>query len=151
MNDGVTFPRLLAMALRASIDDLHDELHNRGYDLRPAQGFALVAVGTEGTTASRLADVLGITKQGTAKLVDGLVEQGYLVREAHGDDGRARLLVLTERGTALLRESVRIQRRIEAEWTATVGGDDMRALRRALETALARRYPDGPPPIRPTW
>lgn len=151
MSDTETLPRLMAMALRASIDDLHDALRKKGFELRPAQGFALVAVGTAGTTTSQLADVLGITKQGTAKVVESLVELGYLTREAHAEDGRARLLTLTERGGALLRESVRIQRRIEAQWAAMVGEDDMRALRRALESVLAHRYPDGPPPIRPTW
>jgi DNA-binding MarR family transcriptional regulator len=151
VGDDATLPRLVAMAFRALIDDLHHGLRQAGYELRPAQGFALVAVGENGTTASRLAEVMGITKQGTAKLVDGLVDLGYLTRESHAEDGRARLLVLTARGRALLAESVRIQRRIEADWAATLGDGEMLALRRALEQALARRYPGELPPIRPAW
>jgi DNA-binding MarR family transcriptional regulator len=151
VDDDATLPRLVAMAFRALIDDLHDGLRQAGYELRPAQGFALVAVGEDGTTASRLAEVMGITKQGTAKLVDGLVDLGYLTRQSHAGDGRARMLVLTARGQALLAESVRIQRRIEADWAATLGDGEMPALRRALEHALARRYPGELPPIRPAW
>jgi len=138
-------------ALRALVDDLHDGLREAGFVVRPAQGFALVAVGDSGTTASRLVEVLGITKQGTAKLVDGLVELGYVTRQDHDEDRRARLIVLTARGWAILEESVRIQRRIEVEWTAMLGEGDMRALRRGLERALAEGYPSRSRSIRPAW
>lgn len=151
MDGDVTLPRLLAMAFRLLIDQLHDELAASGYVLRPAHGFALVAIGDAGTTATRLAEVLDITKQGTAKLVDSLVEEGFAVRRPHADDGRARLVVLTERGRSLLDESARIQLRLEDGWRRLLGDDDVTVLRAGLDRAVRTSNGGEHPPIRPVW
>jgi len=147
----VPLARLLAMALRLLIDQLHQELGEAGHPVRPAHGYALVAVGEDGTTASRLAAVLGITKQGTAKLVANLVELGYVAREPHAEDGRARLLVLTGRGRSLLQESAAIQGRIEQEWARLVGDHGVHILRRSLERIVSEAHVGMFPPVRPVW
>jgi len=151
MDDGIPLARLLAMGLRQVIDQLHEELAAAGHEVRPAHGFALVAVGDDGSTASQLAAVLGMTKQGTAKLVDSLVELGYAARQPHAGDGRARLVVLTERGRSLLQESARIQRRIEAAWRRQLGDHDARILRTSLERTVTEAHGGSYPPVRPVW
>lgn len=135
---------MLSAATRLVIERLHEELAAVGHPgLRPAYGYALVAVGEEGTTASRLAVEMGMTKKGAAKLVATLRDLGYIDRRAHGGDRRAQLLTLTPRGSDLLRRSEEIQARIEAE---LLGARDARALRRALEQAV-----DGHTTLRPIW
>lgn len=139
--------RLLTTALRQLVEDMHSRLAAAGHPgLRPAHGYALNAVGQDGTTAVRLADVLGMTKQGVAKLVGTLVERGYLLAEPDPVDGRARLLRLTDRGCEMLRLAVRIQADLEADLANRVGAGDSAALRRALEAIT-----DPTVPMRPIW
>jgi DNA-binding MarR family transcriptional regulator len=136
----VTLTRLLAAATRMAIEELHAELAEAGFeDLRPAHGYALNAIG-DGSTTSRLASELGMTKQGAAKLVETLVDAGYVERSRHQADARARLLRLTERGRELLAAAESIQRRMESRW-------DAGALRAALEAVVG----EGDPPLRPIW
>lgn len=144
--------RLLSAATRLVIERLHEELAAAGHPgLRPAFGYALVAVGEAGTTASRLATEMGMTKQGAAKLVATLRGLGYLDRQAHDADRRAQLLTLTPHGTDLLRRSEEIQARIESEWSEVLGQRDARALRRGLERATAEAAVDGHTTLRPIW
>ena len=143
----IPLARLLSAATRMAIEELQAELARVGFaDLRPAHGYALNAIGA-GTTTARLAAELGMTKQGAAKLVDWLLRADYVERFPHADDGRARLLELTERGKALLRAAESIQARIESRW---VGAEETE-LRRVLERLVAERYGDGDPPLRPLW
>jgi DNA-binding MarR family transcriptional regulator len=144
--------RLLSAATRLGVEEMRAELAARGYgDVRPALGYALNAVGPDGTTAARLAADLGMTKQGAAKLVGTLVAGGYLRRREHAGDARARLLTLTARGEAVLDAAASAQRRIEARWAGVAGGAEAAALRRALEAVLAAAYGGADAPLRPIW
>jgi DNA-binding MarR family transcriptional regulator len=137
--------RLLSAATRSIIEDLHDRLAAQGHpDLRPAYGYALNAVG-DGVTTAQLAQRLGMTKQGAAKLVTALERLGYLRVEPHASDRRARALVLTPHGRDLLERSVAVQRELEAEWSREVGPERMAA----LQEALAARAGDGA--LKPLW
>lgn len=148
----VPLARLLAMAMRAMVDEIHDGLRSAGHpDLRPAHGFVLNAVGATGTTAGELAALLGMTKQGAAKIVDTLVALGYVRRREHSVDRRARLLTLTARGQAALTEAVAVQRRVERQWAERLGQADMAVLRRCLEASVAAGPGGEPPPLRPVW
>lgn len=126
--------RLLSATTRLIIELLHAELAEAGHPgMRPAYGYALVAIGRDGTTTSRLATELGMTKQGASKLVAALHDLGYVERRAHTRDRRAQLLTLTARGADLLRRSEDIQARLEGEWAELIGERNMRTLRRGLE------------------
>jgi DNA-binding MarR family transcriptional regulator len=149
VDDHLPLARLLSAATRLIIELLHRELADAGHPgMRPAYGYALVAVGTGGTTTSRLAEDLGMTKQGAAKLVATLLELGYLERRAHAEDRRARLLTVTPRGRDLLRRSEEIQARLEGEWAELIGERNMRTVRRGLERATEDA---GQEALRPIW
>ncbi len=144
--------RLLSMATRLLVDELHEGLHAAGHsELRPAHGFALNGIGESGATATQLAVLLGMTKQGAAKLVESLVELGYVEREPNTDDARSVLLVLSARGRELLRRAEEIQRRLEAEWAEAIGAPELDALRRGLEQVVRERHGGELPPLRPIW
>jgi len=135
------------MALRQLVEEMHHRLAAAGHpDLRPAHGYVLNAVGPDGTTTVRLAEVLGMTKQGAAKLTGSLVERGYLIAVDDPSDGRARLLRLTERGSDMLVLAAGIQADLETELTAIAGADDTEALRRVLQVMA-----DPGAPLRPVW
>ena len=144
--------RLLSAATRIVIERMHDELARLGHpDLRPAYGYALLAVGEEGTTTSALGAALGMTKQGAAKLVATLEELGYLERRTHESDGRAQRLVLTARGRDLLRRAQEIQQRLEREWAELLGERELHTLRAALERAIEHDGRDVHVLLRPIW
>lgn len=146
--------RLLSMAVTLALDELHNELARRGHpNLRPVHGYALNAVLNGHVTASELAPILSMTKQGAAKVVQLLVDDGYL---AYGrdetDDARRKPLVLTTRGRAVIRLSERIQEQLENQWGRLAGEQPMATARTVLETAVTASG-DGtsPPPARRGW
>src|SRR4051812_12644470 len=102
--DGPPLARLFAIAYKQLIDTLHDRLAQRGWpDLRAGYGFVLLAVRDRPMSVTELADVLGVSKQATSKLVDVMTTDGYLDRRVARDDARQRDVMLTSRGRKLLR------------------------------------------------
>ena len=140
--------RLLSLAVTSGLEELHEELTTRGHPgFRPAHGYALLAILDGLDTASALAPRLGITKQGAAKLLQWLLEEGYVADSETGSgDARRRPVVVTERGRAVVRLSAEVQARIEERWAAQVGERRMATARRVLEEAVA-----GSSVTRPPW
>jgi DNA-binding MarR family transcriptional regulator len=148
----VPLVRLLSMAVTVALEELHEELESRGHGvLRPAHGYAMNAVLNGRNTASQIGPLLGMTKQGAAKLVQTLVDEGYLVFEDSTDDGRRKPLSLTDKGLEAVRVSVEIQERIEQEWASIVGPRRMSTTRTALEEAVRAVGEGELPPVRSGW
>ena len=143
--------RLLSMALTVALEELHHELHAHGHPgLRPVHGFALNAVLNGRNTASAMAPQLGMTKQGAARVIAHLLDEGYVAYGEAGIDARSKPIELTERGEQAVALAVRVQQRIEAHWAGVVGASQMGAARRVLEKAV-RHDRDEMPPVRLGW
>ena len=100
---GFELPLLLLGAFRSLIDELHRTLTESGHgDARPLHGFALQAIGPDGTTVSELGRRLAVSKQAAAKTASSLERIGYVRRQADPADGRAVLLLRTARGEEML-------------------------------------------------
>jgi DNA-binding MarR family transcriptional regulator len=135
---GYELPLLLVGAFRLLIDDLNAELGRRGFaDTRPVHGFALQAIGRDGTTISELGRRLGITKQAAAKTAAKLEDAGLIAREA-ADDRRSRRLVISRRGRRLLATSAEIFEDLRARWIDEIGAARITALEDDLETLVGR-------------
>jgi DNA-binding MarR family transcriptional regulator len=151
----VPLVRLLSMATSLSLEELHRELARAGYDtLRPAHGYALNAILNGRRTASEIAPRLGMTKQGASRLLQHLLEEGYVEQtDAGDDDARRKPFTLTTRGRRAIELSVRIQQRIEEQWGDEIGVRRGNSMREALERVVqARTQPDGElPAVRPAW
>ena len=94
--------RLFAIAYRQLITDLHAELARRGWtDVRPAYGFALLALREGPLSSGELGVLMGMTKQAASKLVEALVDAGYARRGESTGDARVRPIELTDRGRDL--------------------------------------------------
>lgn len=143
--------RLLAIAYRQLITELHAELGRRGWtDVRPAYGFALLALRDGPRTSGELGVLMGMTKQASSKLVDALVAERYARRRTSRGDARVRPVELTARGRDLLATSESIYHDLEQRWAETIGNDRLAALRADLISVVAG--PDGKlPPVRPLW
>jgi DNA-binding MarR family transcriptional regulator len=150
--DDVPLVRLLSMAVTVAMESLHESLARAGHpNLRPAHGYALHAISTGVDTASRLAPLLGMTKQGAAKLLQTLADEGYVEVVTGGGDARRRPVALTRRGRAAVEASVAIQHDIEQRWTGIVGPHRMQALRSGLGQAVLAESDGTLPPVRPAW
>lgn len=144
--------RALTIAVRALVDEMHARLAGQGFDgLRPAFGYVLNAAADAPLSASDVAALLGMTKQGAAKLIAEMEFAGYVIRTESGDDARARPLALTERGRQALAAAVEAQREIERTWAGLSAPADVAAMRRVLAAVIAHASADGPPPLRPAW
>lgn len=139
----------LAAALLAAAGDLTKRINDgvvaRGFEARPAFGFAFARLAPDGATATDLAAHLGVTKQAASQLVDELVRKGYAERHPHPGDARARLVVLTELGWACTRAAEEAALEAVQPWVELLGESEVRV----LCDRLRRIAPYGP--IRPTW
>jgi DNA-binding MarR family transcriptional regulator len=139
----------LSAALLAAAGDLTQRINEgvvaRGFEARPAWGFAFTRLAPDGATVTELAAHLGVTKQAASQLVDEIVRKGYAERRPHPGDARARLVVLTERGWACTRAAEEAAAEAVRTWVDVLGESEVRALRERL----GRIAPYGP--IRPIW
>ncbi|MEV7073449.1 MarR family winged helix-turn-helix transcriptional regulator [Streptomyces sp. NPDC091972] len=139
----------LSAALLAAAGDLTQRINDgvvaRGFEARPAWGFAFTRLAPDGATVTELAAHLGVTKQAASQLVDEIVRKGYAERRPHPGDARARLVVLTERGWACTRAAEEAAAEAVRTWVDVLGESEVRALRERL----GRIAPYGP--IRPAW
>lgn len=149
-DDEVPLARLLGMAFRQLVDDLHDQLVQRGWtDVRESYGFVLLAIRDSETSTTELAGLLGVSKQATSKLLEAMEEGGYVSRRDAEADRRIKLVSLAPRGTELLREVEQIYRDLEAAWVAEIGAGAVTKLKRRLEQVLRSRHDGELPRLRP--
>jgi DNA-binding MarR family transcriptional regulator len=134
----------LIRLLDIAFDDFSDELAKRveaaGFrDIRPGHGCVFGTIDPQGSRLTDLAQRANMTKQSVGEATSDLEQRGYVERVPDPDDGRAKIIRLTERG----REARAIGRRfiddIEREWAERYGEERVAALREALEAITAER------------
>ena len=129
LNTGV----LLFLPYRAMEARVFAGLAERGFDdLTPAQARVFQRIADRGSRVTELAEAAQVTKQTAGFLVDQLERAGYVERVPDPDDGRARLVRITERGARSVAASAGIVAEVEAEWTAHLGVRRMDQLRQIL-------------------
>jgi DNA-binding MarR family transcriptional regulator len=134
---GFELPLLLFGGFRSIIDELHAELARRGHpDLRPAHGFALQAIGTQGATATEAGRRLGISKQAAGKTIDRLEALGYVRKTGDDTDRRRTLVRITPRGLEALAMSAAIFDDIRSRWADVLGPARLSALETDLRTMV---------------
>lgn len=135
---GFELPVLLFGGFRSIVDALHRELAERGHPgMGPAYGYALQAVGRDGSTASEIGRRLGVSKQAAGKTVEKLEGLGYVERVDDPQDGRRKLVRLSTRGIDMLVLSAEGFDRLRAEWVRVLGAERVRALEADLRTMAA--------------
>ncbi|UAK30479.1 MarR family transcriptional regulator [Nocardia asteroides] len=127
------FGILLGKAYQQLVGELHVHLAERGYrGLGASYGYVLRSLAENARTASQLAEGLGISAQGAAKVVDEMVRRGYVERRPDPADKRAKLLHLSARGRDLLAAVREFHAAYERELIARVGGDQVATVRAVL-------------------
>ena len=106
----------------------------RGHDwFAEARGGVLRHLDGKGTPQSDLAGRMRITKQAVQQLVDQLEGDGIVARFASDEDRRNRLVILTAKGKAAMRDASDVKRAVEARIAAKLGKADFERLRRLLD------------------
>ena len=147
----IPLARLVALAYRQLIDELHVRLEAEGYaDVRPAFGYVLLALRKQQTTAVDIALLLGVTKQATSKLIDAMEHGGCVRRQRHGDDARAKTIAISAKGREVLVTVESIYRDLEAEWADVTSKKRVEALRADLRTIVEAAHGGQLPAVRPT-
>jgi DNA-binding MarR family transcriptional regulator len=113
--------------------------------IRPVHGYALARISQGDATVTDVAEHLGVTKQAASQLIEHLVQQGYVDRQPHPDDGRAWLLSLSRQGRACTRAAARPAAAVVTGWRSEMGAQDFAAVHRALGRVVS------PGPLRPPW
>jgi DNA-binding MarR family transcriptional regulator len=133
MVDNPDLAIILVAANRCLNDRLIAAVRETGArDARPAFGFVIRAVDAEEPTVTRLAALLGVSRQAASKLADEMVQRGYLLRTSDPDDRRRTRLRLSAKGRRVRERAAAESARIEAELRATVGDRAVDGLRRSL-------------------
>ncbi|MGE4606065.1 MAG: MarR family transcriptional regulator [Myxococcota bacterium] len=100
--------------------------------LRPSLGPFLSLVWIEGRPLTAIASQLGISKQACGQLANLAERAGYLERKPDPQDRRAKLVMLSPRGRALIEHAVGIIGEIESEYAGLVGRQSYRRLTMSL-------------------
>lgn len=113
---------LLRMAWESAIVEVHDGLVEAGFaDVRPTHRIVLRDVLIGGLRPTELAARLGVSKQAANDVLREFEAGGYITLVPDPDDGRAKRIHATERGTALVHSASQISAAITARWAAQVG------------------------------
>lgn len=133
------FAILVTAANRCLSDRLVAAVATAGGDaMRPSFGFVLRAVAAESPTVSRLAELLGVSKQAASKLADDMVNLGYLERAGDADDRRRTRLGLSDTGEAIRARALAESRAMEDELRDRFGDEAVAHLRALLADFVSR-------------
>ncbi len=126
--------RLLLLARRDFLSRLASKMHiSGGGDLAmQARGRMLPYIDVQGTRSVDLARRMDVSKQAVARMVSELEEEGLLMREADGADGRASLVKFTDAGLDYITRMHKCIKQIERDYERMVGPDRMQIVRDAL-------------------
>lgn len=140
-----TLGQLLRQPYELLQKEVYASLAAHGFpDIRPAHSSFFRYVAPEGSRVSDLAEVAQMTKQSMAYLTADLEALGYVTIGPDPQDGRAKRVVLTERGLSVRSHLIGISHAFETRCAALVGEERIRHLRTTLaDLAEALRTGDG--------
>ncbi len=134
---------LITAANRCVADRLVEAVAGAGGEaMRPSFGFVIRAVAAEQPTVSRLAELLGVSKQAASRLAEDMVSLGYLERAGDPEDRRRTRLQLSPTGRRIRGRAHAESLAMEAEMRERFGEAPVRELR-ALLTDFVQRHGGG--------
>jgi len=86
----------------------------------------------------RIADAMGLTRQSVQRTVDALAEEGLIVFRPNPHHQRAKLVALTQKGDALYRSAMRLQKPWAAKLGAGIGSSALLSASSVLRTLRMR-------------
>lgn len=108
-----------------------------GFPQKPKHSAVFSQIDPQGSRLIDLARRANITPQAMGELVDELEELGYVTRQPHPEDRRAKLIVLTPSGRAAIEAGRQTIDGLEDQITHILGEAGHDTLRRLLTRLLA--------------
>jgi DNA-binding MarR family transcriptional regulator len=136
MDDGqrVDLGVSLFIPYRYTEDRLFRALRDAGFDdWTLAQCRVFQRIAPNGSRLKDLADQAQMTKQSASVMVDQLEHLGYVRRIPDPTDGRARLIVIEERGRRAVKVAMATLDEIYAEWKTYLGTRNFTLLHQILD------------------
>lgn len=125
--------------------EIDDALRAAGFDgVTQAHANVFAFARAEGVTVAELAALVHVRKQTMAQAVEQMEMLGYVERRPDPSDARARLVVLTERGSAVRPVAVAAGRRVEERWARLIGAAELEQLRVGMQRLLGLLGDDPP-------
>ena len=131
------FGVLLNLAFGALKQEMQSHMAEAGFgDLGPSFGYVFRLLDQDSPSLAELATRLGITPQGTLKIVAEMVDKGYIDRTDDGADRRIRRLTLSARGKRALAEARRFHGMFERDLGSRLGPRRVATARAVLEAII---------------
>ena len=129
--------RLLINAFRVFEKQLLVELQQHGFaDITLSHLNVIRHLNPEGMKLIELAKDAALSKQAISKICSNLVERDYVHISCDKNDGRAKVVNFSEKGTALVKTAVSIIQNIEQQYLQTLGEAGYTQLRELLVTLI---------------
>jgi DNA-binding MarR family transcriptional regulator len=132
-------PALLTGVKLAAIEKLHGRIAEAGHPgIREGHGCVFGFIDLDnGSRLTDLAAAAGLTKQAVGEAVTELERLGYVTRVPDPQDGRAKIIRLTDHGLDAVIKGRRIFAEIEREWAEQIGPELMASFREAATRIAA--------------
>jgi DNA-binding MarR family transcriptional regulator len=135
---GTPLPALLDDLAGDSFAQFHTRLTEAGHPaIRQGHGCVFRFIAEGGSRLTDLAESAGMSKQAVGEVVDDLEKLGYVERAQDPQDGRAKVIRLTELGADAHRTALGIFADIEQDWCDRYGAERVETMRRLLEEIAA--------------
>ncbi len=129
--------RFLLLLFRAFENDLISVAAKAGFgDITTSDLQIMHFVSPDGSLATEISKMAGITKQAVGKSVASLEDRGYLTRKENANDARAKVIVFTSRGMRLLETALQAIGKIERKYEQELGAKNYAILRTSLATLI---------------
>jgi len=146
----VVLTGLLSLAFDAMIAEFREEVEKSEFeDIRQAHACVFRYVKDSGLRLTDIAELTNMTKQSVGEVVDDLAERGYVERIPDPDDGRAKLICLTQKGKEAQEFGYDTFAAIEDRWAERFGEERIAGLREILEEIVATEAPYAVPELQP--
>jgi DNA-binding MarR family transcriptional regulator len=131
-------PALLDDLASKSFSEFQKRLTEAGHPaIRLGHGCVFRFIHEGGSRLTELAESSGLSKQSVGEVVDDLEELGYVERAQDPQDGRAKVIRLTEQGADAHRTALGIFGDIERDWAERYGAERVATMRELLEEIAA--------------
>ena len=137
--DWTPLPALLDDLAGDSFADFHARLKEAGHTtIRQGHGCVFRFIHEGGSRLTELAESSRLSKQAVGEVVDDLEKLGYVERAQDPQDGRAKVIRLTETGAEAQTTALEIFADIERDFEERYGAERVAMMRELLEEIAAR-------------
>lgn len=130
--EGETLGRLLSWAQQQVLEDTRGRLEAQGHSLTLAQIALMQQLCLGSSRQSELARRMGLTKQAVGQIADGLERKGLVRRTPDPNDSRAKTIVYTPRGFAVVNQLIDATLDTERTIARNIGAKDLATLKAIL-------------------